>query len=63
MRRLLVKANTVPISPILVTLMIEELRSSETSVLTEQHGVTSQKTAFYYSAVQCGRDVKPTLNK
>jgi hypothetical protein len=32
-RRLLVTAN-VPISPILVTLMMEELRSSETSVLT-----------------------------
>jgi hypothetical protein len=32
-RRLLVKAN-VPRSPILVTLMMEVLRSSETSVLT-----------------------------
>jgi hypothetical protein len=34
MRRLLVTANVVPGSPILDTLMIEELRSSETSVLT-----------------------------
>jgi hypothetical protein len=34
MRRLLVTANVVPSSPILVTLMMEALRSSETSVLT-----------------------------
>jgi hypothetical protein len=34
MRRLLVKANVVPSSPILVTLMLEALSSSETSVLT-----------------------------
>jgi hypothetical protein len=33
-RRLLVTANLVPISPILVTLMMEALSSSETSVLT-----------------------------
>jgi hypothetical protein len=33
-RRLLVAANIVPSSPILVTLMKEELSSSETSVLT-----------------------------
>jgi hypothetical protein len=33
-RRLLVKANVVPTSPILVTLMMEALISSETSVLT-----------------------------
>jgi hypothetical protein len=33
-RRLLVTANVVPSSPILVTLMKEELSSSETSVLT-----------------------------
>jgi hypothetical protein len=33
-RRLLVTANIVPTSPILVTLMMEALRSSETSVLT-----------------------------
>jgi hypothetical protein len=35
MRRLLVTANVVPSSPILVTLMKEALRSSETSVLTK----------------------------
>jgi hypothetical protein len=34
MRRLLVRANDVPSSPILVTLMMEALRSCETSVLT-----------------------------
>jgi hypothetical protein len=34
MRRLLVTASVVPGSPILVTLMNETLRSSETSVLT-----------------------------
>jgi hypothetical protein len=33
-RRLLVTASVVPSSPILVTLMKEALRSSETSVLT-----------------------------
>jgi hypothetical protein len=33
-RRLLVTANVVPSSPILVTLLKEALRSSETSVLT-----------------------------
>jgi hypothetical protein len=33
-RRLLVAANTVPSSPIFVTLMMEALRSFETSVLT-----------------------------
>jgi hypothetical protein len=33
-RRLLVTASVFPSSPILVTLMKEELRSSETSVLT-----------------------------
>jgi hypothetical protein len=33
-RRLLVAASFVPSSPILVTLMKEELSSSETSVLT-----------------------------
>jgi hypothetical protein len=34
LRRLLVTASVVPGSPILVTLMKEALRSSETSVLT-----------------------------
>jgi hypothetical protein len=35
-------------SPILVTLMMEALSSSETSILAkEPHGVTSQKMAFF----------------
>jgi hypothetical protein len=36
---------------ILVTLMKEALRSSETSVLKEPHGVTSQKTPFFIATV------------
>jgi hypothetical protein len=34
MLQLLITANVVPSSPILVTLMMEAIRSSETSVLT-----------------------------
>jgi hypothetical protein len=45
--RLLVTASVVPSSPILVTLMMEALSSSETSVLQESHSVTSQKTPFF----------------
>jgi hypothetical protein len=45
--RLLVTANVVSSSPILVTLMKEALSSSETSVLTRATGVTSQKTSFF----------------
>jgi hypothetical protein len=37
--------NFVPSSPNLVTLLMEALRSSETSVL-EPHDVASQNTAF-----------------
>jgi hypothetical protein len=36
--------SVVPSSLILVTLMKEVLSSSETSVIQEPHGVTSQKT-------------------
>jgi hypothetical protein len=43
--RLLVKATAVPSSPILVTLMMEALSYSETSVLTRP--TTSQKTPFF----------------
>jgi hypothetical protein len=46
-RRLLVTSSVVPSSPILVTPMKEARRSSETSVLKEPHGVTSQKTPFF----------------
>jgi hypothetical protein len=49
--RLLVTANVVPSSPILVTLMMEAIRSSETRFLQEPHGVTSQKTAFFIVTV------------
>jgi N-acetylglutamate synthase-like GNAT family acetyltransferase len=34
-------------SPILVTLMMEAIHSSEASGLKEPHGVTSHKTAFF----------------
>jgi hypothetical protein len=47
LRRLLVAASIVPISPILVTLIKEALGSSEKSVLKEPHDVTSQKTPFF----------------
>jgi hypothetical protein len=45
-RRLLVTTSVVPSLPILVTLMKEALSSTETSFLTEPHGLTSQKTPF-----------------
>jgi hypothetical protein len=43
----LVRANVVPGSPILVTLMKEALSSSEMSFLQEPHGVISQKTPCF----------------
>jgi hypothetical protein len=43
--RFLVTANAVTSSPILVTLMMEVIISSETSVLTR--AATSQKTTFF----------------
>jgi hypothetical protein len=46
-RRLLVTANVVLSSPMFVTLMLEELHSSEMSLLTRAPRVTSQKTAFF----------------
>jgi hypothetical protein len=46
MRRLLAAANAVPSSPILITLMMEALRSSERRFLQKPHDVTFQKTAF-----------------
>jgi hypothetical protein len=44
--QLLVTAVAVPNSPIIVTLMMEALRSSDTRFLQEPHSVTSQKTTF-----------------
>jgi hypothetical protein len=46
-RRLLVAACVVPSLPIFVALMKEAPGSSETSVLQEPHGVTTQKTPFF----------------
>jgi hypothetical protein len=47
LRRLLIAANVVPSSPILVTLIKETVPSSETSALTRSTNVTSQKMAFF----------------
>jgi hypothetical protein len=41
--RLLVTANVVPRSPILFTLMMEALRSPETSVLNESHAASHSR--------------------
>jgi hypothetical protein len=43
---MLVTANVVHGSPILVTLMMEEIHFSETLVPQEPYGVTTQKMAF-----------------
>jgi hypothetical protein len=45
--RLLVTANVVPSSPILVTLMMEAIHYSETRILQEPHGLLSQMTTFF----------------
>jgi hypothetical protein len=44
--RLLVTANA-PSSLILVTLMMDTLRPSETPFLQEPHGIKSQRTVFF----------------
>jgi hypothetical protein len=43
----LVTANVVPSSPVLVILMMQAIRSSETSALQEPHSITFHKTAFF----------------
>jgi hypothetical protein len=50
-RRLLVTSNVVPSSPILVTLIIEEIHPPKRRFLQEPHGLTSQKTAFFIATV------------
>jgi hypothetical protein len=42
-----VSANVVSSSPIPVTLRMEAIISSETSVLKQPYSITSQKTAFF----------------
>jgi hypothetical protein len=44
---LAVTVNVVPSSPILITLVVEAIRSSESLFLQEPHGVTTQKTPFF----------------
>jgi hypothetical protein len=41
------RANVVPSSPILVTLMMERYVPPKRNFLQEAHGVASQKTAFF----------------
>jgi hypothetical protein len=48
-RRLLVISNSVPSSPILVTLMIEVLRFSETSVLARATGRSIPEDGIFHS--------------
>jgi hypothetical protein len=45
--RLLVATNVIPNSPILVSLMMKAIHSSETRFLQNPRGVTSQKIAIF----------------
>jgi hypothetical protein len=49
--RLVVIANIVLRSPIVLVLMMETLRSSEYQFLQEPHGLTSHKTAFFFNVI------------
>jgi hypothetical protein len=48
--KLLVTANVVSSLPILVTLMMEVIRSSETSILRSATRHNTQKTAFFFTS-------------
>jgi hypothetical protein len=55
-RRLLVTANVVPSSPIIVSLMMEALRSSDTSVLTRTTRRNIQEDGIFHS--HCRKNLK-----
>jgi hypothetical protein len=58
---LLITANVVPSSPILVTLMMEALSSPKRPFLQEPHGVTSQKTPFFIVTAVNTSNLSPSI--